>query len=87
MGEPYVPTNRDIDAIIESVVSRDIGESKKSEDDSKYSTPDVFVQQYSKALEDYLVATAGKGETHLHDFAASTAQFSEAFWHIVTNFS
>ena len=81
-SDPYHPSGRDIDAIMESVRG-----GKEHLDDSKYGTPKVFVEKFSVALEDYLNESAGKGESHIHDFAAHALSFTEAFFHTVNNFS
>lgn len=76
------PSGRDIDAIMDSVKGRET-----HLDDSKYGTPKAFVEKYAIALEDYLNESAGKGESHIHDFATLTLSFTEAFFHTVNNFS
>jgi hypothetical protein len=76
------PSGRDVDAIMDSVKG-----SKEHLDDSKYGTPKAFVEKYAVALEDYLKESAGKGESHIHDFATLTLSFTEAFFHTVNNFS
>jgi hypothetical protein len=76
------PSGRDVDAIMDSVKG-----SKEHLDDSKYGTPKAFVEKYAVALEDYLNESAGKGESHIHDFATLTLSFTEAFFHTVNNFS
>ena len=76
------PSNKDIDEIMNNIRGE-----KEPLDESKYSTPEVFVEQFSKALRDYLESMAGKRESHIIDFAAHTACFTEAFFHTVNNFS
>jgi hypothetical protein len=76
------PSGRDIDEIMNSVKG-----SKDHLDDSKYGTPKAFVERYAVALEEYLNDSAGKGESHIHDFATLTLSFTEAFFHTVNNFS
>ena len=76
------PSGRDMDAIMDSVKG-----GKEHLDDSKYGTPKAFVERYAVALEDYLSESAGKGESHIHDFATLTLSFTEAFFHTVNNFS
>jgi hypothetical protein len=76
------PSGRDIDEIMNSVKG-----SKDHLDDSKYGTPKAFVEKYAVALEEYLNDSAGKGESHIHDFATLTLSFTEAFFHTVNNFS
>jgi len=76
------PSGRDVDEIMNSVKG-----SKDHLDDSKYGTPKAFVERYAVALEEYLKDSAGKGESHIHDFATLTLSFTEAFFHTVNNFS
>lgn len=78
----HKPSNKDIDEIMNNM-----RESKEPLDNSQYCTTKEFVTQYSKALEDYINETAGKGESHILDFAAHTASFGTAFFHTINNFS
>jgi hypothetical protein len=56
------------------------GQEEREESNPSYATVDVFVEQYSKALREYLRRTlTTDGTHHIEDLGAHTASFSEAF--------
>lgn len=76
-----VPTEGEIrESLIKAKTELPIGESF---DPDKYATPEDFVAQYANALQDYLIHTLGKGESHIEDLGANAGAFSEAFLAIV----
>jgi hypothetical protein len=55
-------------------------QEEREESNPSYATVDVFVEQYSKALREYLRRTlTTDGTHHIEDLGAHTASFSEAF--------
>lgn len=55
--------------------------------DYRSATVEVFVEQFSNALESYLNSLLGKEEKqHVEDLAANASAFAEAFMHITFNF-
>ena len=77
----HVPTEGEIrESLNKASAELPIGES------TRYTTPNEFMYQYSNALQSYLEASLGTGESPLEDLLADTKTFSEAFLAIIKYF-
>ena len=75
-------SNKDLDMIIKRATG-----DKSPLQEVKYLTSKEFTKRFALALEEFLSETLGKGESHINDHACQSVMFSEAFAHIVNNFS